>query len=145
MADLVLKPGREKSLLRRHPWIFSGAVQHVDGAPAPGETVNLLSFKGDFLARAAYSPHSQIRARVWTFDPDEQVDADFFRTRIHAAIQGREMLRFLTSENTEKQNSVSSARPGVAGQAGVLSVVNANAYRLIYAESAMARCSSCNR
>jgi 23S rRNA (cytosine1962-C5)-methyltransferase len=85
----VLKPGREKSLLRRHPWIFSGALHHVSGNPASGETVDLISFKGDFLARAAYSPTSQIRARVWTFDPDEQIDADFFRKRIHAAIAVR--------------------------------------------------------
>jgi len=90
MADLILKPGREKSLLRRHPWVFSGAVHHVDGDPASGETVTLFSFKGDFLARAAYSPNSQIRARVWTFDPDEQVDPDFFRRRIRVAIKVRD-------------------------------------------------------
>jgi len=89
MADLVLKPGREKSLLRRHPWIFSGAVHHMDGSPAPGETVSLLSSKGDFLARAAYSPSSQIRARAWTFDQSAKVDADFFRRRIRAAVQAR--------------------------------------------------------
>jgi len=89
MADLVLKPGREKSLLRRHPWIFSGAVQHVDGNPASGATVDLLSFNGDFLARAAYSPTSQIRARVWTFE-DEPVDKEFFRGRIRSAIRARD-------------------------------------------------------
>lgn len=93
MADLVLKPGREKSLLRRHPWIFSGAIHHVDGEPASGGTVNLLSFKGDFLAYAAYSPVSQIRARVWTFDPDEQVDPDFFRKGIRTAIHARDTWR----------------------------------------------------
>ncbi len=88
MADLVLRPGREKSLLRRHPWIFSGAIHHLNGHPASGETVNLLSFNGDFLARAAYSPHSQIRARVWTF-ADEAVDEDFFRKQIRSAIRSR--------------------------------------------------------
>ena len=98
MADLILKPGREKSLLRRHPWIFSGAIHHVDGNPASGETVNLLSFKGDFLARAAYSPTSQIRARVWTFD-QESVDADFFRRRIRAAIKQRSTLNIQRSAN----------------------------------------------
>ncbi len=97
MADLVLKPGREKSLLRRHPWIFSGAVHHVDAlrqaqGPAPGETVNLLSFKGDFLARAAYSPTSQIRARVWTFDPDEQINPGFFRKCIQRSLAARRTL-----------------------------------------------------
>ena len=128
MADLVLKPGREKSLLRRHPWVFSGAVHHVDEDIASGATVNLLSFKGDFLARAAYSPHSQIRARVWTFDPNEQVNSDFFRKRIRAATKARVACEFLTTENTENteiKNSMSS----------VLSVVNSHAVRLIYAES----------
>lgn len=89
MIDLTLKPGREKSLLRRHPWIFSGAIQHVNGNPASGATVNLLSFNGNFLARAAYSPHSQIRARVWTFE-DEAVDADFFRRQIRSALRSRD-------------------------------------------------------
>lgn len=92
MTELVLKPGREKSLLRRHPWIFSGAIQHVDGNSASGETINLLSFKGDFLARAAYSPYSQIRARVWTFDPDDQITPGFFRKRIQDALATRHML-----------------------------------------------------
>ncbi len=92
MADLILKPKRERSLLRRHPWIFSGAIQHVDGDPASGGTVSLLSSKGDFLARAAYSPHSQIRARVWTFDPNEEINTDFFRKRIQRAIAARHTL-----------------------------------------------------
>jgi 23S rRNA (cytosine1962-C5)-methyltransferase len=86
MAKIVLKPGREKSLLRRHPWIFSGAIQHADEDTAPGETVDVHSSKRKFLARAAYSPNSQIRARVWTFDP-EPINVDFFRTRIRAAFK----------------------------------------------------------
>ena len=90
MSSLTLKPGREKSLLRRHPWIFSGAVARVDGDPAPGATIDLLSANGQFLARAAYSPSSQIRARVWTFDQSEPVDAAFFHRRIATALAGRE-------------------------------------------------------
>ncbi len=69
---ITLNPGREKSLLRRHPWVFSGAVARVDGNPAPGATVDLIAADGQFLARAAYSPSSQIRARVWTFDASEK-------------------------------------------------------------------------
>ncbi len=88
MPSLILKPGREKSVLRRHPWLFSGAVQRVDEEPASGGTVDVLSSNGDFLARASYSPQSQIRARVWTFD-DEPVDKDFFRRRIKAALNLR--------------------------------------------------------
>jgi len=94
MPALILKPGREKSLLRRHPWIFSGALERLDGDPRSGETVDVLDAKGHFVARAAYSPSSQIRARVWTFDPSEQVDADFFRRRIWTALAHRVTLGF---------------------------------------------------
>ncbi|MEZ0396057.1 MAG: class I SAM-dependent methyltransferase [Anaerolineales bacterium] len=93
MSALILKPGREKSLLRRHPWVFSGAVERLEGESAPGATVEVRSAGGDFLARAAYSPASQIRARVWTFEPAEAVDADFLRRRIHAALAVRRALR----------------------------------------------------
>jgi 23S rRNA (cytosine1962-C5)-methyltransferase len=89
MPSLILKPGREKSLQRRHPWVFSGAVERVDGDPVAGATVELLSARGEFLARGAYSPSSQIRARVWTFDPAEAVDKDFFHRRIETAIRLR--------------------------------------------------------
>jgi 23S rRNA G2069 N7-methylase RlmK/C1962 C5-methylase RlmI len=89
MASLILKPGREKSLLRHHPWIFSGAVGGVEGNPAPGATVEVLSSDRQFLARAAYSPTSQIRARAWTFDPTESVDEAFFRHRLQRAIAAR--------------------------------------------------------
>ncbi len=91
-ANLLLKPGREKSLLRRHPWVFSGAVQQIQGNPTPGETITLRTAEGQFLARAAYSPNSQIRARVWTFDPQEEVDAEFFRRRIRSALEQRQSL-----------------------------------------------------
>ena len=86
--NVILKAGREKSLLRRHPWIFSGAVHHADVGIASGGIVDLLSFNKQFLARAAYSPNSQIRARVWTFE-DEPIDQDFFRKRIRRAIDIR--------------------------------------------------------
>ncbi len=84
-----LKPGREKSLLRRHPWVFASAIQPLDKEPASGSTVDLIAPNGSFLARASYSPTSQIRARVWTFS-DEPVDREFFRKRIHAAIETRQ-------------------------------------------------------
>jgi 23S rRNA (cytosine1962-C5)-methyltransferase len=89
---LILKPGREKSLLRWHPWVFSGAIARVEGNPAAGATVDLLAADGHFLARGAYSPDSQIRARVWTFDPAEAIDADFFRRCISRALATRRQL-----------------------------------------------------
>jgi 23S rRNA (cytosine1962-C5)-methyltransferase len=92
MTSVVLKRGREKSLKRRHPWLFSGAIEKVVGKPAPGDTVDLKDASGQVLGRAAYSPKSQIRARVWTFNPQEEVDAAFFRGRIEGALALREAL-----------------------------------------------------
>ena len=89
---IVLKKGREKSLRRRHPWIFSGAIGKVTGKPGVGDTVEIKDSSGKPLARAAYSPKSQIRARVWTFDPAEEVDAAFFRQRVMRALALREAL-----------------------------------------------------
>jgi 23S rRNA (cytosine1962-C5)-methyltransferase len=90
-----LKPGREKSLRRRHPWVFSGAVDRVDGEAASGATVELVSSSGERLGRGAYSPASQIRVRVWTFEPSERIDAAFFRRRLERAIDSRRRLDLL--------------------------------------------------
>ena len=89
---IELKRGREKSVKRRHPWIFSGAIEKVGGKPKSGDTLEVRSASGEVLARAAFSPHSQIRARVWTFQPGEEVDAAFFRNRIMQALTLREGL-----------------------------------------------------
>ena len=98
MPSVILKPGREKSLLRRHPWIFSGAIQDADNGIASGATVDVLSSKGDFLGRGAYSPQSQIRVRIWTFE-EKVVDADFFRQRIRASLDIRKSLFDLRETN----------------------------------------------
>jgi 23S rRNA (cytosine1962-C5)-methyltransferase len=92
MHHIVLKSGRERPVLRRHPWIFSGAIEKILGEPGIGETVEVFSHEGDWLARAAYSPNSQIRARIWTWDKQEKVDADFFRHRIERSIRARHRL-----------------------------------------------------
>jgi 23S rRNA (cytosine1962-C5)-methyltransferase len=89
LPTLVLKSGREKSLRERHPWIFSGAVASVRGTPGSGDTVDVVSADGAFLARAAYSPQSQIRARVWTFDAREAVDNTFFARQVSRAVAAR--------------------------------------------------------
>ena len=89
---LVLKAGRERSLKRRHPWVFSGAIQKVLGAPASGDTVRVSDAAGNALALAAYSPASQIRARVWTFDPALPIDRQFFQARLRQALRLREGL-----------------------------------------------------
>ena len=94
-AKVWLKPGREKSLRRKHPWVFSGAIERVDGQAEPGTTVDLVGADGAFLAQAAFSPKSQIRARAWTFDRDERIDPDWFRARLARAIESRRVLGVL--------------------------------------------------
>ena len=92
-GTLTLKPGRERSLRQRHPWIYSGAIARADPRLAAGDTADVLSADGEWLARCAYSPASQIRARVWTFDAREAVDAAFFARRIAQAAAARAPLR----------------------------------------------------
>jgi 23S rRNA (cytosine1962-C5)-methyltransferase len=84
-----LKPGRERSVLRRHPWLFSGAIADVEGSPEPGETVEVTDSAGAWLARGAYSPESQIRVRIWTWEQDEAVDDAFLARRLDRSIARR--------------------------------------------------------
>lgn len=94
MIRLILKPGREKSLRRRHPWIFSGAIARFDsehGTPPSGETVEVRSADGAWLAVAAYSPHSQIAARVWDWQA-RAINRDFFQQRVSIAARARASL-----------------------------------------------------
>ncbi|KVD44852.1 23S rRNA methyltransferase [Burkholderia ubonensis] len=89
MQTVTLKPSKDKSLLRRHPWIYANAIDRVDGNPAPGATVIVRAHDGRFLARGAYSPHSQIRVRVWSFDENEPIDHAFFKRRVQRAVAHR--------------------------------------------------------
>jgi 23S rRNA (cytosine1962-C5)-methyltransferase len=109
-----LKRGRERSLKRHHPWIFSGAIEKVTGKPGIGDTVDVRSSSGEVLARAAYSPHSQIRARVWSFDPAQEVDAAFFRQRIMQALALRAALPAAKRGNAMRLiHAESDALPGL--------------------------------
>ena len=108
---ITLKRGREKSLKRRHPWIFSGAVEK--GSGKAGDTVEVRDSSGKALALAAYSPKSQIRARVWTFDAKEQVDAGFFRRRIERALALREALP--TAKQTNALRLINAESDGLPG------------------------------
>jgi len=92
MAVVVLKPGREESLRRRHPWVFSGAVQNVRGNPEPGGIVDVCSSRGEWLAAGAWSPSSQIRVRIWSFTRGEEIDEVFFRDRLERSLHARSKL-----------------------------------------------------
>ena len=134
MKQLILKPGREKSLLRRHPWVFSGAVARVEGDPDTGDTVAVRAGSGEFLAWAAYSPVSQIRARVWSWDEKERIDGDFLRARLRRALDARE--RLISAEASDALRLVhgeSDGLPGVIadryGEVVVLQLLSAGAER----------------
>ncbi len=105
-ATVHLSPGKEKSLRRLHPWVFSGAIARVKGSPVDGETVAVHSSTGDWLGYGAWSSRSQIRVRIWSFNQSDQINSQFFADRIGAAI--------------ELRNSLS---------------INSNAWRVVAAES----------
>ncbi|MBS0449458.1 MAG: class I SAM-dependent methyltransferase [Proteobacteria bacterium] len=90
MKSIRIRAGRERSLLRRHPWVFEGGI--AGGRADPGETVRVVAEDGQFLAWAAYSPQSMIRLRVWSFDEAERIDPAFFSRRIARAIALRAQL-----------------------------------------------------
>jgi len=113
VGEIHLKPGRERSLRLRHPWIFSGAVSDVRGDPAPGETVEVLSAEGEWLARAAFSPRSQILGRVWTWESGEEVGEGFFARRLGRAIEARRSL--FRGQETDAYREVHAESDGIPG------------------------------
>ncbi|MBI4773842.1 MAG: class I SAM-dependent rRNA methyltransferase [Deltaproteobacteria bacterium] len=92
MSHLVLKPGREKSVRRRHPWIFSGAVSQTKGSPAPGSVVRVLDANGDFLAWGYYNGQSKIQVRLLEWSEDVRIDGTWWRRRLEDSILRRAAL-----------------------------------------------------
>ncbi|MCU0897129.1 MAG: class I SAM-dependent rRNA methyltransferase [Burkholderiales bacterium] len=88
----MLNPERERSLLRGHPWVFSGAIDQVHGDPESGATVCVMTADGRAAGLGAFSPQSQIRVRLWTRDAATAIDGAFFRERVRAAIERRRAL-----------------------------------------------------
>lgn len=112
VATVHLKPQKCKSLRRLHPWVFSGAIDKVKGSPAIGETVSIHSAEGDWLGYGAWSPQSQIRVRVWSFQQKDKIDAAFFLDRIQAANALRDGLA-LTSNAYRLVAAEADELPGV--------------------------------
>jgi len=113
LAKIYLQPAREKSLVRRHPWIFSGAIERIAGDPSRGATVRVVSHADEFLAYAAWSPSSQIRLRVWSFDESISIDADFIAARLTRAIDARRTLGMLAAGVCRLVFSESDGLPGL--------------------------------
>jgi 23S rRNA (cytosine1962-C5)-methyltransferase len=110
MKSIRLRAGKERSLLRRHPWVFDSAI--AKGGGDPGETVRVESHDGAFLAWAAFSPASRIRARCWSFDADQRIDAAFFEAAVAAAVRARD--RFgIDSDGMRLVHGESDGLPGL--------------------------------
>ncbi|MEO8386721.1 MAG: class I SAM-dependent rRNA methyltransferase, partial [Betaproteobacteria bacterium] len=111
MKRMILNSGREKSLLRRHPWVFSGAVKSVEAGAQAGDVLTVRAEDGRFLATAAYSEKSQIVGRVLSFDERDVIDEAFYRLRIKDAIARRAHL----SNQTDAVRLVHAESDGLPG------------------------------
>src|SRR5262245_24126474 len=108
---VIIRSDREKVFEKRHPWVFSGAIQSVDGGPADGDIVVLRGESGVFLARGYWNHHSQINVHVLSWNEDQAIDDDFWRSLLQRSINGRAV------ENTQHDRGTP------------------NAYRVVNAES----------
>ncbi len=110
MKTIRLKDGKERSLLRRHPWVFDSAI--AKGGGDPGETVRVESHAGQFLAWASFSPSSRIRARIWSFDEAQRIDAAFIESRIAQAVAARQWFD-IQSDGVRLVHGESDGLPGL--------------------------------
>jgi 23S rRNA (cytosine1962-C5)-methyltransferase len=129
---VILAPGKERSLLRRHPWVFTGAIGTVRGKPASGDTVRVVAANNSFLAWGAYSPSSQIAVRVWSFSESDVVDETFIASRVRSAAASRADLA-ARSNAARLVFAESDLLPGVIidryGSVAVLELTSAGADR----------------
>src|SRR5262249_2891714 len=98
MATLTLNPGKERPVRQRHPWIFSGAVARVQGYVGHGDAIEVHDSAGEWLARGTWSSGSQIRARLFSWQPEEQIDEALFRRRLERAIASRQRLGYTAAD-----------------------------------------------
>ena len=110
MKTIRLKDGKERSLLRRHPWVFDSAI--AKGGGDPGETVRVESHAGQFLGWAAFSPSSRIKARIWSFDEAQRIDAAFIESRIAQAAAARQWFD-IQSDGVRLVHGESDGLPGL--------------------------------
>ena len=114
MPSVKLKKGRDKSFNRKHPWIFSGAIDSIKDINTNGETVEIFSGDGKFLGYGSYSLHSQISVRVLSFNPEDQIDKDFIQKKIETAAQFRTQIINLETTNAYRViNAESDSLPGL--------------------------------
>ncbi len=129
--SIILKSEKEKAIRKGHPWIFSGAIKDVRGEPGIGETVEVIASTGELIGRAAFSPISKIRARMWTWG-DGEITPEFFEQRLKRAIDLRQSLGLFEKTNAVRLvHAESDGLPGVIadryGDVLVLQILTAGA------------------
>lgn len=112
-AQVVLKPKKSGPFFARHPWVLDASIGRVDGAVADGEVVDLVTHKGEFVARGVYNAASRIQVRLYTWNADEPLDADFWRRRLAAALSLREQLDY--TDPADAARLVFSEADGLSG------------------------------
>ncbi|MBP8000110.1 MAG: class I SAM-dependent rRNA methyltransferase [Chloroflexi bacterium] len=112
-ATLHLHAKSLKAVQNRHPWLFSGGITRVEGKPAPGDIVRVADDRGRALALAYFNPHSQIRGRILTWNPEEPIDDTFWRERIRRAVRGRALLPL--SPHTTTYRLINAEADGLPG------------------------------
>jgi 23S rRNA (cytosine1962-C5)-methyltransferase len=100
MIEVILKKGKEKAVLHRHPWVFSGAIEKVKGKPANGDIVRLLNAQGAFMAYGFYNDQSRVALRLLEWDEQVTVDEAWFRAKVGTALAARKHLLADGSTNT---------------------------------------------
>jgi len=113
MQSVTLKKSADSFIKRKHPWIFSGAIEKIEGNPSNGETVQIFNSEKKLVGYGSFSPSSQLRVRVWSFDPEEKIDRDFFRRRILLASEVRNHL--IDSSRTNAYRIVNAESDGLPG------------------------------
>jgi 23S rRNA (cytosine1962-C5)-methyltransferase len=110
---IVLARGRERPFLGRHPWVFSGSIEREDGGPTDGDVVEVVAHDGAFIARGLYNSRSQIRVRLYTWQPDTPLDESFWRERVDRAVGLRRDLGLLGPDSGSRL--VFSEADGLSG------------------------------
>lgn len=97
MVEIILKKGKEKAALQRHPWVFSGALEKIKGKPEDGDVVKLFAFDNEFLAYGYYNGNSRVAVRLLEWDENQIINKEWYQNRLHQAIESRQ---FILSEKT---------------------------------------------
>jgi len=113
MSSVILKKSADSFIKRKHPWIFSGAINKVEGNPTNGETVQIFASNNTLVGSGSFSPSSQIRVRVWSFNPEEKIDRDFISKKVLIASELRN--KIIDSSSTKAYRVINSENDGLPG------------------------------